>query len=357
MLRGPAVRKGLLAGVVALLTIVAPGVEASEAEQKKNRQRSPIEAGVFAGFILPDTDLIGSLDPGIEPTVGLHFGGGVSRRWNWFIQAQAASFAPHPVAGKADMLGVRGGFEALIAPGRRVEPFVSGSWGYTSMEFENATTYFSAFASLGLGQHYQIGARTRLRWEIRIDQSLASEGLRGADLTHPQATIGFNWVSGKSQLDHDRDGVAGHRDRCRDTPAGALVDARGCPRDSDRDGVFDGLDECPATAAGLSVDVYGCALDEDLDGVPDGLDRCAATPVGAVVDRKGCPIDGDKDGVFDGFDECPKTLLGIEVDEKGCFLDRDGDGVYDVLFDRCPDTPKGTKVDEWGCPVKEEDAP
>lgn len=60
------------------------------------------------------------------------------------------------------------------------------------------------------------------------------------------------------QLDSDRDGVADRRDRCPDTPLGALVDGRGCPTDRDADGVFDGIDRCPTTPRGAAVNEFGC---------------------------------------------------------------------------------------------------
>lgn len=58
--------------------------------------------------------------------------------------------------------------------------------------------------------------------------------------------------------DADGDGVSNRRDRCRETPRGALVDQRGCPTDLDQDGVPDGVDRCPRTPAGTSVDAVGC---------------------------------------------------------------------------------------------------
>ena len=319
-------------------------------------KRSRMELGVFTGFIVPDKRLISTRDPGIEPTLGVRLGAGVNQRWNWFAEAQIAQFETRTFAGDADMLAARGGLEWLVEPGGRAESFFSLGWGYTHMSFDHATDFFSAFASAGVGQHVQIGGRTRLRWEVRIDRTMAPDGLRGRDLTQPQATIGFNWVLGKSKLDADRDGVPGQRDRCRDTPEGALVDARGCAMDADRDLVPDGLDACAGTPAGWTIGPDGCPIDTDGDGVADSIDACAATPMSAVIDNTGCPLDGDNDGVFDGLDRCPGTLRGIQVNEFGCFLDADEDGVYDGLgMDRCPGTPRGTKVDPFGCPIEQDD--
>ncbi len=36
----------------------------------------------------------------------------------------------------------------------------------------------------------------------------------------------------------------------------------------------------------------------------DGVDKCANTPAGAMVDASGCPVDSDNDGVPDGIDQC-----------------------------------------------------
>ena len=58
--------------------------------------------------------------------------------------------------------------------------------------------------------------------------------------------------------DSDGDGLPNRRDRCPDSPVGALVDARGCPTDQDGDGVFDGIDRCPQTPRGAAVDAFGC---------------------------------------------------------------------------------------------------
>ncbi len=64
--------------------------------------------------------------------------------------------------------------------------------------------------------------------------------------------------SAGSGPDADGDGISNRRDRCPDTPRGALTDGRGCPSDFDGDGVFDGIDRCPTTPKGTSVDPVGC---------------------------------------------------------------------------------------------------
>ncbi len=122
--------------------------------------------------------------------------------------------------------------------------------------------------------------------------------------------------------DTDADGVKNYMDDCSGTPAGGIVDSRGCEIDSDGDGdgVVDRLDECPYTPAGASVDARGCENDNDGDGVIDWLDRCPRTPSGAVVDAHGCELDNDGDGVVDRLDKCPNTYSGTAVDNTGCKL-------------------------------------
>ena len=70
-------------------------------------------------------------------------------------------------------------------------------------------------------------------------------------------------------------------------PAPILV-----PADSDQDGIFDNLDLCPGTPAGVVVDEKGCPVvtDKDHDGVVDTLDACPDTPAKTVVDARGCPV-------------------------------------------------------------------
>ncbi len=120
--------------------------------------------------------------------------------------------------------------------------------------------------------------------------------------------------------DTDLDGVRNYKDDCPGTPAGGIVDARGCEIDSDGDGVYDRLDECPGTTKGARVDARGCEVDSDGDGVPDSRDNCPGTPAGAQVDNHGCELDSDGDGVVDSMDKCPDTPRGTPVNNTGCAL-------------------------------------
>jgi outer membrane protein OmpA-like peptidoglycan-associated protein len=187
---------------------------------------------------------------------------------------------------------------------------------------------------------------------LRAEGVLTHSGRRSASasgLTTVATNLGLSFMLGaKRPGDADQDGVADNLDRCPSTPAGALVDYRGCPVDADKDGIADGLDRCPNTPAGARVDASGCPRDADKDGITDNLDRCPNTPAGATVDARGCPADADQDGVLDGIDRCPDTPAGASVDVVGCPGDEDGDGVLDGL-DRCPHTPAGRAVNAFGC--------
>jgi hypothetical protein len=157
-------------------------------------------------------------------------------------------------------------------------------------------------------------------------------------------------VGSRPLLDADRDGVFDRKDKCPGTPAGAIVNRRGCPSDTDADGVPDGLDRCPNTPAGATVSSAGCPSDTDKDGVPDGVDQCSNTAAGAQVDALGCATDADADGVPDGLDRCPATPEGATVDALGCPGDADNDKVPDGV-DQCPGTPAGVIVNTLGCPA------
>jgi len=93
------------------------------------------------------------------------------------------------------------------------------------------------------------------------------------------------------------------------------------------------------------------SADADRDGVPDAQDYCPRSPAGAVVDKRGCLPDYDEDGILDYEDHCLNTPAGVKVDRDGCPSDSDFDGVSDYQ-DKCPRTPDGTPVDENGCPLK-----
>jgi len=158
-------------------------------------------------------------------------------------------------------------------------------------------------------------------------------------------SAGLTFNLGKKQ-DADIDGVSDKKDACPLTPAGVMVDDKGCPVDRDKDGVADYLDNCP-DEFGLAT-LGGCA-DKDMDGVANKDDRCP--DVAGAIGLNGCP-DTDKDGIADIDDNCSGTKSGYKVDVKGCPLDNDKYGIVNEE-DRCPDAAgvSGLK----GCPDADAD--
>ena len=121
-------------------------------------------------------------------------------------------------------------------------------------------------------------------------------------------------------VDSDDDGIPDDQDQCPDTPAGIIVDAKGCPLNSDRDGVPDYTEQYPNTPQSITVNAKDSPSDSDGDGVPDYIDQCPNTPQGILVNAKGCPLDSDGDGIPDYRDQCPNTPPDVYVDAKGCPL-------------------------------------
>lgn len=149
------------------------------------------------------------------------------------------------------------------------------------------------------------------------------ECIRTTSWTPEAAIPECEGMEAEKVADADQDGVADSSDKCPATPAGAMVDARGCEKDSDKDGIADSADKCPGTASGIMVDARGCAKDSDKDGVIDSADKCPGTATGVVVDATGCvkvmaPKDTDNDGIADKDDKCPNSAAGVNVDTSGC---------------------------------------
>jgi OmpA family protein/outer membrane protein with beta-barrel domain/thrombospondin type 3 repeat protein len=361
-------KRSLFLVPVALLVVLAATALTAPAARAEERKHS-WEAGFFAGYTIYGGEL--QLDNGTD--YGLRAGWNFAPPYEIELQYFRGSGvnindvgstlvdndavflnAPHrdwsPTAYTARF---------IINPRnerRRLKPYMQMGLGYLdwspspSLDKSNEGDLNAYLFSVGGGIRYKLGAYTQIRGEFE-DLYAISEVYSNFHLN-----VGLSWVFGGGRpADTDGDGILDLKDRCPDTPAGALVDKHdGCPWDIDGDGVMEGLDQCPNTPQGWPVDDKGCPLDSDGDAVPDGADQCADTPKGAIVDPNGCPADSDKDGIFDGVDRCAATPQGATVDgldtaTPGCPHDTDGDGVFDGI-DQCALTPAGAIVDEKGCP-------
>src|SRR6266480_1587566 len=302
------------------------------------------EIGAFASFTRYDRAFSLDNQIGGGGRLGYFFGPVVG------VEFDVGYQQPTPTSGGANANLALGGGSLVLNMGNAHNLFyILG--GYSRLAFGDRAGY--SFTDNGvqgaIGDRMFLGDRVAVRIEGRAIYSPKTGFSTGNWAGHIVGSAGLSIFSGPSGFrDADQDGIADKKDACPGTPAGAVVDAVGCPSDSDRDKVYNGLDACPNTIEGAEVDARGCPKDADADGVYDGIDKCPGTPTGARVDATGCPTDTDKDGVPDGTDQCPNTAAGATVDGSGCPIDSDHDGVPDGL-DKCPSTPRGIEVDTSGC--------
>ena len=243
----------------------------------------------------------------------------------------------------------------LLSENAAAAPFLIGGFGITHIKSKQFGKDSSKTITDGeVKPEIAMGAGIFFRFNDNVGLEFASifhrpfydawDGvINGGNDLYLQHSIGLIFAL-KKPADTDKDGVADKKDLCSNTPAGVLVNAKGCPVDTDADGVADYIDKCPQQP-GLP-EMAGCP-DTDKDGVADVDDTCPAVP--GLAKFAGCP-DSDGDGVEDAKDTCPNTASGIAVNAAGCPLDTDGDKVPDHL-DKCPNTAAGTVVDATGCPA------
>ncbi len=344
-MRSSILKLGIAAAVLALGAVTGPTVQATTEDER------PGEIGILVGAGFGDEDLVGSgNDSHVNPLIGGRFGWHFTDVVTGFFEMTYVTYEGDPA-----LYGDVGEYSYLVGPEWHVNPkapwqfFINAGLGGVQYKSDFAGDDGRGFGSLGMGvrRGWEHGA---LRLAVRVDHDLtSSNGLGGSDFTNYKAILGWTWGIGPRPKDTDQDGVYDKKDKCPDTPRGAIVDKDGCPKDSDGDGVWDGIDQCPDTPRGWPVDPRGCPLDTDGDGVFDGKDKCPNTPKGCTVNAEGCQADADGDGVCDGLDKCANTPKGCRVDAKGCPIDSDGDGVCDGI-DQCPGTPSGVTVDAKGCP-------
>lgn len=167
------------------------------------------------------------------------------------------------------------------------------------------TNYRSTVFDTGLGYYFDLGdmlfgAKLRAEARYRMDSHESRNVGGSGDTEHYDGVfqLGLQIPIGGYGSDEDEE----------DSDGGdvSVVAAGG---DSDNDGVADDRDACPGTPAGAIVDSRGCETDKDGDGVSDRLDQCPGTEPGTQVDSVGCPA------VPEG---CRPPFPGEEIDEFGC---------------------------------------
>jgi OOP family OmpA-OmpF porin len=210
----------------------------------------------------------------------------------------------------------------LLSDKHIVVPYLSFGVGASMYN----STYFAAYAPMGLGLQVSLGEGTYLSSRFVYNAMVSS-----LSVNHFNYTIGV-----LSPLKEKKELVA---------PPPPPPPMPAAEVDSDNDGIADTRDKCPAV--GGATRYGGCPVpDSDSDGINDDNDKCPA--VKGLFRYDGCPVpDKDRDGMTDDEDKCP-DVAGV-ARYQGCPVpDKDGDGINDEE-DRCPDV-RGVRENN-GCPL------
>ena len=233
----------------------------------------------------------------------------VGRRFTSRLMLEVTAFLSRYDANTGnDTLEFKGaGFAAIMSPLSDWEDFfvlVALHEGSTSDAPGARPNYRSTVFDSGIGYYFDLGgllsgAQLRAEARYRMDSHESKfvgaggatehyDGVFSLGLQIPIGHYGGDEDEGEEEssvsvvqagADSDNDGVSDDRDACPGTPAGAIVDSRGCETDKDGDGVVDRLDQCPGTEPGTKVDEIGCPA------VPEG---CRPPFPGEEVDEFGC---------------------------------------------------------------------
>lgn len=210
----------------------------------------------------------------IDDDLGLVIGGELplSTRWSLATDYYSMESDVKFIGGDADLDLLRFGFNYHLNQINGWQPFVGFGWGNIDVDaagFLNDSDEDTFDLGFGLKRRISDNWMARGDWKIlrggdtKAWDNAISFGLAYAFGSRSRSTpvaATQNTSTPSTVGDSDNDGVPDNRDACRNTPAGAQVDSRGCEIDSDRDGVVDSRDNCPDTSMNLSVDANGCPI-------------------------------------------------------------------------------------------------
>lgn len=269
-------------------TLILGAVAAVMSVQVQAQSNDKWVAG-FAEYYLTETPNLFNNGKGLGVEFGIKFSPNWAARFEY-------SHLEIDIKGKfLDQSGKRFGVDALYFLDEQIYFF----GGIKNIEIIDG----DASLSVGFGKHWNLGQSLDLAqyWEYGnniqfITEIAAYQPIASSDTdAHLGLKFGLSYAFGGTAapsmpIDADNDGVVDSKDQCSNTPAGTLVDAKGCNLDLDGDSVINRLDNCPNTPAGTKVDSYGCNNDLDGDGIANNLDKCSNTVKGTRVGANGCIV-------------------------------------------------------------------
>lgn len=259
------------------------------------------------------------------------FGVGLEYRFkpHWAVEAiySRADADRKYVSGSSDFEEYRvDGTYYFATPDEAWNPYVSLGAGHANFGVDDVISYRTAGTdhdetrvNVGTGFRYNVTDSVSLRGDLRefhgIDEStFDTQASLGISFAFSRTVASAAAPAPKRAADTDGDGVTDSRDACPDTPAGAVVDMRGCELDNDNDGVVDTQDLCPNTTTGAKVDDTGC------EGITETIDTFAIEvefPTNSsVIDHS---FDAELRRVADALEDNPGTVVEIagHADNRG----------------------------------------
>lgn len=290
-------RFGLIRAVAVVAGLLTIGSASAQMGLDKRLQVTPA-----ISYTLADNDRLTDDGIGVNVSVGRRFTDALMLELTgYFTEYDAnddSSTLEFKGAGLAALMKPLADWENLFIVVALHEGSTSGAPGARD---DYRSTVFDA----GVGYHFDLGgmlsgAKLRTEARYRMDSHESHNVGGSGDTEHYDGVfqIGLQIPIGRYGSDEEDE---------QDTDDGVSVVSAG--GDSDNDGVTDDRDACPGTPAGAIVDSRGCETDKDGDGVTDRLDQCPGTEPGTKVDSIGCPA------VPEG---CRPPFPGEEIDEFGC---------------------------------------